>query len=246
MSKKNFTTPILGTDTGEIQGRAGINNPEWNPKQELYTRKEKPFKICCTGTSGSGKTTLSKIIQEMIPELKFIPGSADLILNDKDRNFLKAQYNYEPQGHRNVIMTSMIKPDFGYQFQFRLLRNRALKLINESNFITDRSPVDNVTYLLDQVSLHLETNTIDHFIDHAVEVYQELTHLIYIRPVQPHREVEYNGSRVNNWWYQQKVDAIFNDVLQNIFMKRAPEVPVLILDYWDLEQRTEAVRTFLK
>jgi hypothetical protein len=129
----------------------------------------------------------------------------------------------------------------------QLLQMRRKEIIDQNDdFVTDRSPVDNMAYMINQVGYHpmVTPEVCEEFLKQCVEAYEGLTHLIYIKPVQPN-EVERNYSRVANKYYQKGVDAQFNLWLHEI-RSRATEGPdVLVIDYWDLDDRKAAVTEFL-
>jgi deoxyadenosine/deoxycytidine kinase len=214
-------------------------------------------RVILCGPSGSGKTTLAKYIADVF-KIPFIPGSASLIMTPEDQEELKNKYGYEPTGQKNVINLSGANPNFGYDFQEKLLHNRFEKLFNiVEGFVTDRSPVDNVTYFLNQVVHNVRDEDAEKFIQIATKYYEmTFTHLIYVKCVNPDK-IENNGSRVDNKYFQKKVDAIFEHVLKEYFLPiyrtqnketvcvRASNVKVLTIDYWDLTKRKAEVVQFL-
>lgn len=207
------------------------------------------MKVATTGASGSGKTTLVKYLAKELG-LTHISGSAGDVINEGDKKFLQEIYGYSGgNGHLGVIKTSATNPAYGLMNQQLLQTRREELIVQHDNFITDRSPVDNLTYMINQVGFHKEvTDTaIRRFADNCLFAWSCLTHVIYIKSVQPYENsVENNGSRISNWWYQQSVDAQFNHWLSNFFMKSLPNKPkVLIIDYWDLELRKQNSLNFL-
>jgi hypothetical protein len=87
---------------------------------------------------------------------------------------------------------------------------------------------------------------VEEFMKECLEAWEELTHVIYVKAVQPN-EVEKNGSRVANRYYQKAIDAQFEYWLVNFFVKNAQVGPkILTLDMWDLDTRKEVVTEFLK
>lgn len=219
--------------------------------EEIVAGNYKPitqgsYKICLTGPSGSGKTTLARIITQFLPQVKFLPGSADLIIDDGTRRFLESRFGYKPKGHAYVRALSASNPDFGLEFQRILLYNRARAIRNNLDFVTDRSPVDNFTYYLDQVAHSQSRETTEEFLGQAISAFNELTHLIYVKSVNPEGWVEDNGSRIANIWYQRKIDALFDYNLNHWFLNgHNDDVKVLTLDMWDLDVRTQCVKEFL-
>ena len=204
------------------------------------------YKIALTGPSGSGKTTLAHIIQYHYPEIKFIAGSADSIMGSSAQGYLFKRFGYEPKGHANVRAMSATNPDFGFEFQRLLLNNRTNTIRKNTNFVTDRSPIDNFTYYLDQVAHNQSPETTDDFLSQCQEAYLNLTHLIYVPSINPEGYVEDNGSRIANIWYQRKIDVLFEHNLTHYFIPYSNRVKVLFIDVWDLTERTKLVKEFLQ
>lgn len=204
------------------------------------------LKVAFTGSSGSGKTTLVTFVAEKLG-LTHISGSAGDVKKEGDKLLVDDMLQYPGGGHVGVIRYSALNPEYGLINQ-KLLQVRRRELIYENkNFVTDRSPIDNLTYMINQVGYHpLVTDAIvEEFAKDCLKAWEELTHVIYVKAVQP-KEVEFNGSRVANAWYQKAIDAQFNYWLENYFNKNSLVGPkVMVIDYWDLEQRKEAVIEFL-
>lgn len=205
------------------------------------------MKIACTGTSGSGKTTLVKFIAKE-KGLTHISGSAGDIKTPEDKDILFKEFNHAPHsGHLDVIKRSAIDVNFGVMVQHMNQERRAELIRNNDNFITDRSPLDNLTYFINQVGFHKEVTDGDvgQFALECLYAWNELTHVIFIKPVQP-RYVEDNGSRINNLWYQKAINAQFEFWLFNYFHIPVFGPKLLVIDVWDWEIRKRRVLDFLK
>lgn len=203
-------------------------------------------KVAFSGSSGSGKTTLVTFAAEQC-ELTHISGSAGDVKQEGDKMIIDDMLHYPGGGHVGVIRFSALNPEYGLMNQ-KILQMRRRELIMEnSNFITDRSPIDNLTYMVNQVGYHpmVTDAIIEEFAKDCLVAWEELTHVVYVKAVQP-KEVEVNGSRVANAWYQKAIDAQFEYWLNNYFLKNSISGPkVLVIDYWDLDKRKEAVMQFL-
>jgi hypothetical protein len=104
-----------------------------------------------------------------------------------------------------------------------------------------------MTYFINQCAYHPQVTDAmaEEFLNDCVDTFEHLTHLIYVKAVQPN-EVERNGSRIANKYYQKAIDVQFAYWLGEI-SRRASEGPdVLIIDWWDLEQRKKEVLRFLE
>lgn len=214
---------------------------------ELLTVKKQSMKIGFTGPSGSGKTTLANYIASIVPGLSFIPGSAGIALRPEDKEMLEKVYGYKGEGHKAVINKSNLNPDFGLAFQTALLNQRTFTLGTNDDFITDRTQLDNTSYFLMQCSHNQDEHTCQTFITTARNaIVNSLTHLILIRPSDGWTED--NGSRVANNYYQHMTYSVFMGVYERYFKQFLADhnVKVLILDFWDLEQRKDAVEKFIQ
>lgn len=206
------------------------------------------MKVAMTGTSGSGKTTLVKYVEKEYG-LKHISGSSGDIQTIEDKNRLCGLFGILPGcGHLDVIKNSA--KSFGYgMLNQELNRVRRAEIIEQNDdFVTDRSPIDNLTYLISQVGFHNEFNDRDaaKFAAKCLQTWNLLTHVIYIKAVQPNG-VENNGSRIANKWYQLASDAQFDYWVNNYFAiyQNITGPKLLIIDYWDLDKRKKAIREFL-
>lgn len=203
------------------------------------------MKVAFTGSSGSGKTTLVKYVEDQFG-LKHISSSAGDLFTEEDRKILSKHYKYYGEGHSAVIRKSATNAGFAVAFQEAVQLRRAQAIYKNKNFVTDRSPVDNLTYYVNQCGMHKEVYDarVESFINQCVRAWKELTHVIYIKAVQPDK-VEDNGSRVDNKYYQQAVDAQFQHWLVSVFLKHVGP-KVLMIDYWDLDKRKKDIKKFLK
>lgn len=211
------------------------------------------MKIAFSGASGSGKTTLVEWLVKHLnenghPNVRHISGSAGDVKKPIDKLYIDELYDYPGGSHSGVIRFSALNPEYGIANQ-RILQQRRQEIIMENDdFVTDRSPVDNLTYFVNQVGFHpMVTDEMTAMHANAcLEAWDELDVVIYIESVQP-TEVERNGNRIANKWYQKAIDAQFKYWITNFFQKNSISGPsVLIIDYWDLETRKENIIKFLK
>jgi hypothetical protein len=205
-------------------------------------------KVAFSGSSGSGKTTLVTFVKEQLG-LTHLSGSAGDLKTEADKLMLQEEpYNYPGGGHAGVIRYSALNPEYGLINQQLLLQRRTELIMNNENFVTDRSPVDNVVYFLNQVGFHpMVTDAItEAHLEKALAAWNELTHVIYVKAVQP-TAVEVNHSRISNKYYQRGlVDPAFEYWIMNYFLKNSIDGPeFLMIDYWDLEERKQAVLDFI-
>lgn len=200
-------------------------------------------KIAFSGPSGLGKTTLCKFVKEelMVP---WISVSAGDLFTKEDKLMLKNKHGYEGAGHKAVINLSAINPAFGADFQATLLARRAELIRNTDEFVIDRSPIDNVVYMLSQNGHNQSEEFIGNFIKEAREAYAELTHVILIRFSSDIPAIEDNNSRVPNRFFQRTISDLFQSVYAREFANIiGPEV--IVIDFWDLDQRKGVVQNFI-
>lgn len=204
------------------------------------------MKVAFTGSSGAGKTTLVTFVKEKFG-LDHLSGSAGDLKTEGDKMLIDEVYGYPGGGHVGVIKFSALNPEYGLMNQKLLQMRRKELIMTNDNFVTDRSPIDNLTYFVNQMGYHpmVTDEIVQEFMRECLEAWEELTHVIYVKAVQPN-EVERNGSRVANRFYQKAIDAQFEYWLVNFFLKEAQIGPkILILDKWDLELRKQLVTGFL-
>lgn len=207
---------------------------------------KRELKVAFTGSSGSGKTTLVEFVSKEMG-LTHISGSAGDVKKEGDKLLVDEFMNYPGGGHVGVIRYSALNPEYGMINQ-KLLQMRRRELIMENtNFVTDRSPIDNLTYFVNQVGYHpmVTDQMVEEFMKDCLAAWEELTHVIYVKAVQP-GSVEVNYSRVSNKYYQKAIDAQFGYWLNTFFKNKSIDGPeVLVLDFWDLDQRKKEVLKFL-
>lgn len=204
-------------------------------------------KVAFSGTSGSGKTTLVQFAAQKMG-LKHISGSAGDLKTEQDKMILHDEpYNYPGGGHAAVIRYSALNKDYGRLNQEMLMTRRMEMIFKNQDFITDRSPADNLVYAIMQVGYQENDAWVEKHAARALAAWEDLTHVIYIKAVQPNA-IEKNDRRVDNKWFQKTIDAAFDYWVSNFFIPNAGDLgpKVLVIDYWDLEQRKENVLKFLR
>lgn len=130
---------------------------------------KRPIKIQLTGCSGVGKTTLAKYISQEY-DIPFVSGSySDLVPQTKNEK------------HADMITKN---PKLIYEQDHQVLNLRHKQLRNLYNFVTDRSYIDSIAYLINKLSIHIKSCDVEHFITTCETLLErECTHLIFI-PLQ--------------------------------------------------------------
>lgn len=212
------------------------------------------MKIVMAGPSGSGKTTLAKALAKETG-LPFIENSASMVMLPEDRQYLMEAHCYTPKGQINVINSSHRSPSFGVDFQEAILRARRQVLTSHTDCILDRSPIDALVFYLNQCVHNQTTEHTESFIKAVVHTLIEggVTHIIRIPLLNPERHIEDDDSRCSNWYFQMKVDSLF-DLALDLCQLYADD-HALVLKYkpivrqistWNWETRFKEATEFIK
>lgn len=194
-------------------------NPKWIIEHYLnkQPKKFKPMIVCLAGPSGSGKTTLAKELAKYFG-WAFTEQSAGLIADKDSKEYMAENFNYTGSlGQCGVINKSHSEPEFGAYFQCNVLdnRNRLLKgMVDKGmNAVLDRSPLDPIVFYLNQVVHNEEQDVSELFIHRCISALRNVDMIIRVPLQNPNREIENNGSRVTNYWFQRKIDGLFDQAL---------------------------------
>lgn len=212
------------------------------------------FKIHLTGCSGVGKTSLAKHISREY-NIPFISGSySDLIPQTREEK------------HSDMI-TKDSKLIFEQDNQVLNLRHKQLR--NQCNFVTDRSYIDSIAYMINKLSIHIRSCDIESFNTVCETLLaRECTHLIFIPFTTKFLEkwhIEDNNKRVLNKYYQFQISQLIFGILDTFNFKLSKgktwlvgektgtitlplsgkKIEVLILDELDFDKRTKIVKKFL-
>lgn len=215
---------------------------------------KRPIKIQLTGCSGVGKTTLAKYIASEY-DIPFISGSySDLVPQTKDEK------------HADMITKD---PKLIYEQDHQVLNLRHKQLRNTFDFVTDRSYIDSIAYLINKISIHLRSCDIEAFITTCEALLErECTHLIFVpftTKFLDEWEIEDNKKRVLNSYYQFQISQLIFGILDIFNFKESDvktwvvgekagtitlpmskkKIEVLILDELDFTKRTKIVKNFL-
>lgn len=193
-------------------------------------------RIYVTGASGTGKTTLCKGVDSVTKsEIPFISTSAK-----------KIWPAFGLKTYQNVIDLITDEPNLGFKYQKCILNNRVKSLIDNDNFITDRSPIDNLAYIYLQLSDKIEPKLIEELINSQVIPSLRLaTHLVYIPWNERVLNCGYDDNvRLKNYKYQELVDMVIYSLIIN--PKYTMYIKVLRLEDWGIATRLNKVMEWLK
>lgn len=199
------------------------------------------MRIVLTGPSGSGKTTLALALASEL-DMPFIEQSAGKILSPEDIEFLTKTFDWKQEGHASVIRLSNLQPEFGWEFQLRLL-NARFKLFEENpHAIFDRSFIDNLVYFTLQTSHLVSEARCSEFYSEAVANHRVLVDKTIHLSYRQQGDVENNGSRVSNIFYQKAVDSVFEMIIHS----QIPNKGLVTIENRVFSQRLAQVVAFIK
>lgn len=185
-------------------------------------------KIFISGPSGSGKTTLAKYIAARY-RIPFVDGSSKVLWK-----------RYGIESHADLITKCSNDPEMAIKFQFELLDYRMEAIQGKSEFVTDRSPLDNLVYYLLQISHMQNTDTTREFVEACSDSMHRFGFIqIYLDIKGTPYDLENDGMRVHNEYYQEMVDAVFKQLIRDntLFSKAL----VTSVNEWEWESRVQTV-----
>jgi len=203
------------------------------------------MKIVLCGPSGSGKTTLAKAIAKELG-FNFQENSAGLIL-DKDvkEGFVRDHGYAGIAGQRDVINLSHSRPSFGLEFQQQIMKARHKLAKQEGDWVYDRSSIDPLAYFLNQCVHNHSEDECQKMIANARLGMQGIDIVIRVPLQNPEKTIEDDGSRVANYYFQRKMDWLF-DLALNFMAEPNVKRPYRLwtVPTWNWDQRLEwSVRT---
>lgn len=205
--------------------------------------------VCLAGPSGSGKTTLAKALALHFG-WDFRENSAGLIISRDHKEHLNKEYNYQGDwGQVKVINESHKNPEFGLYFQQSIMAARKAILISQQSTgksaVYDRGPLDPIVFYLNQVVHNLSESYAENIITEATGLLRYVDLIIRVPLQNPSMEIEDNGSRVANWYFQAKIDMMY-DLAINLVQQAAKTNPLIFTKHpthvmrtttWDWEVR---------
>jgi adenylate kinase family enzyme len=161
------------------------------------------MRIVIIGPSGTGKTTLAKELSER-NKIPFISASAKDLFNC-----------YGFKNHNDIVKCGIIDPKKGLQFQMELIQTRNELFRTNKSFISDRSPIDVWVYFLLQNSSQLSYNQCNYMEENFRTGLSYIDKIIFL-PFTSSIEIENDGVRVINPYFQFTVNALFEKIIQDL------------------------------
>lgn len=221
-------------------------------------------RILIAGPSGTGKTTLAKYIEQKYQITRITSKETRQVTTPQALEWEdRYDYRYSDNiGHQALINLQSQYPEFGVSWQRAMLEARFRRFRDtKGDFVCDRSFIDNIVFMLTQVAHNATEQYIKSFLRTVFQGNREcgITHLIWVRQAREQPQVEDNGSRVPNMFYQLMIDSVFQLVINELVPRYSNEVggktpgmetmyspTILEIKLWDWEDRIRLVDNFLQ
>lgn len=205
--------------------------------------------VTLAGASGSGKTTLAKALAKHFG-WEFRENSAGLIIAQAHKDHMSKTWGYDGGwGQTKVINESTKDPNFGSYFQWAIQAARR-NLVTQAeasgkNAIYDRGPLDPMVFWMNQVSHNLPQEETEKFFQACIPAMSKVDLVIRVLLQNPDKHIENNGSRVNNFYFQSKIDILYDLAIHHV-ARLQQENPVLLYNHkinihrtstWDWDTR---------
>lgn len=185
----------------------------------MKKNEPKPLRVMFAGASGTGKTTLadyvSKVIGDQMNPIPFLSGSvSDLLPETKDIP------------HQDMLArdaNTLLREDY----QILNLRNKLYQpyVVDNKNFVTDRSYLDSAAYFLYKQADKIPPCEMEQFLSLCLmTLTKQCTHLIFVPFTNQMFKgwvTEDNGKRITSRYFQMEISRIMQ----------------MILDIWELRYK---------
>lgn len=210
----------------------------------------KRLRIQFMGCSGIGKTTLATWLAETL-NIPFVSASySDLVPETK-----KLTHEDMMNQPYNII----------YEQDIKALKARSKLFSQHPEYVSDRSYIDSIAYMIHKLSQHLRECDIDTFVESSrILTGMQCDYLVFIPFTQryfKHWEIEDNNKRVLNRYFQFQISELMFSVLDLFHVDytnmldgyglgflplKGRIVKVLVIYSLDLEQRKQILLNCFK
>ena len=184
-------------------------------------------KIGICGASGTGKTTLARHISVEYGIPYFNASSSHL------------WKKYRIEKHADVQNQAYSNPAKIITLQQDIHRHREHLYKDNSRFVTDRTPIDQLAYIMNYFQLYPEVK--EKFIYYTKEQIKYFDAIIYIRFGNP---IEDNGLRIVDPYYQWVIDGLMSRIIESNTL--GIKVPILTIGIWDWGIREIMIKEFIE
>lgn len=182
------------------------------------------YRIGFSGASGTGKSTLMNFVADKLGLPTNPVGSRSVA---RDMGF-DSPYDVDKAGKRG-------------EFQSRLLLQKMLWEEEHDDFVTDRTPFDNLVYTM----LHDVRTVTDEYFKETVRGVYRYTHIIYC-PVSAFCDPGDDAARVKDLTYHRVYDYALWGMLDRLVYRSAPSPMLFTLQGDSLSKRKEDTLAFLE
>ena len=191
------------------------------------------MKICVSGVHGIGKTSLVKWISEKYN----LP-----LLSEQARFLLDTEYPFE------IVNTDL---SVFMDFQNHVLDNQKTVLEGQDNFVTDRSPIDSLSYVLERLGAerYLFPYYYQNYLERALSIIETLKfdHIFFIEfdiEDHPFWKNRKDGQRDLSPMYMKSLNNIMKSLYEEIEV--SPNTQIHNVPFFQFEERKDFVRTMLR
>ena len=196
------------------------------------------MKLFISGISGIGKTTLANSISKE-HNIPFVVGSTKLIWS-----------KYGIKQHGDIISMCNNQPKIGLKFQNEVLDYRLEMMHQHKDFVTDRSPIDNVVYTLTQLSHIIKEDELKSYIDKCAIAYnfEDVKHLHLSGGFATLRNtpLENDNMRITSMYYQLMINEIFEMVIKGNWLNIDMYKCFREINSWDMNTRMNAAKELIE
>lgn len=192
------------------------------------------MRIFICGASGAGKSTLAKRLSEEL-NIPFVDGSSKVLWE-----------KYGITNHLGLITKSTLDPIFGLEFQEELLRHRNQVTQGVTNFVTDRTPIDNWVYFLLQMLPYTTDDQVIHYKETCKASIRPTDFYILLKRPED-TPLEDDHMRIPNRLYQSFVSELFEGIIVGNDSNFSIEIPhYRVIKSNDIQEKLNIILPWIK